>query len=136
MAIKGINRITSLEVIPNVNYIGYYWLSGSVTPVMVNGKKFDSTQIKINPFIIEGMLWDEKAKKSIMITHTGSYQIFEYDLKEIEGEFVEKEYMAHRLEGISKVCFKQLWQAEEDANCEGMEVLKMKAQIFTGFKNN
>lgn len=131
MAIK---RITSLSEIPDLNYIGYYWLSDSETPVMVNGKKFDSTQIKINPFIIEGMLWDEKAKKSIMITHTGSYQIFEFDLKEIEGEFVEKEYMAHRLDGVSKVCFKQLWKAEPDANCNDMKVLKMKAQIFVGFK--
>lgn len=134
MAIKGIYKITSLEVIPNGNYQGYYWLSNAETPVMVNGK-LDLTQIKINPFIIEGMLWDEKSQKSIMISHTGSYQIFEYNLKEIEGEFVEKEYMAHRLDGVSKVSFKQLWQAEEDTNCERMEVLKMKAQIFVGFKN-
>jgi CRISPR type III-associated protein (TIGR04423 family) len=129
-----INRIEKLADIPNLNYKGYYWLSDSETPVMVNGK-FDSTQIKINPFIIEGMLWDEKTKKSIMISHTGNYQIFEYDLKEIEGELVEKEYMAHRLAGVSKVCFKQLWQDVRDANCEGKEVLKMKAQIFVGFKN-
>lgn len=136
MEMKGINRIGTVAEIPNGNYQGYYWLSNAETPVMINGK-IDSTQIKINPFIIEGMLWDEKAKKSIMITHTGSYQIFEYDLNEIEGEMVEKEYMAHRLNGVSKVCFKQLWQAEKDANCAGadMKVLKMKAQIFVGFKN-
>jgi CRISPR type III-associated protein (TIGR04423 family) len=134
MEMKGINRIGSVAEIPNSNYQGYYWLSNAETPVMINGK-FDSTQIKINPFIIEGMLWDEKSQKSIMISHTGNYQIFEYNLTEIEGEFVEKEYMAHGLDGVRKVCFKQLWQAEKDVNCEGMLVLKMKAQIFVGFKN-
>jgi CRISPR type III-associated protein (TIGR04423 family) len=40
------------------------------------------------------------------------------------------------LEGVSKVCFKQLWQTEKDLKCEDMQVLKMKAQIFIGFKNN
>jgi CRISPR type III-associated protein (TIGR04423 family) len=133
----GIKKITSLSEIPDVNYIGFYWLSDAEFPVMVTeNKKFDSTHIKINPFIVEAMLWDDKSQKSIMISHTGSYQIFEYNLKEIEGEFVEKEYFAHRLEGVSKVCFKQLWQTEKDLNCEDMQVLKMKAQIFIGFKNN
>ena len=134
MAIKGIKKIEKLADIPSGNYQGYYWLSDAETPEKVNGK-FDSNQIKINPFIIEGMLWDNDKKKSVMISHTGRYQIFEYNFNEIEGEMVEKEYMAHRIEGENKVCFKQLWQAEEDANCEGMKVLKMKAQIFVGFKN-
>jgi CRISPR type III-associated protein (TIGR04423 family) len=135
MAMQGINKIDTLDKIPTGNYEGYYWLSDAEQPILVNDKnKFDASKIGINPFIIEGMLWDDVNKISIMISHTGKYQIWEYKLIELEGEKEEKEYMAHRLDGISKVCFTQLWQEEPDANCEGMLALKMKAQIFTGFK--
>ena len=133
MEINGITRIAALEVIPSGNYVGYYWMSDEEKPKRVNGN-IELPQ-SINPFIIEAMLWDEGRQKSIMITHTGKYQIFEYDLNTLPtvGTLEEKAYMAHRLPGIEKVKFKQFWKAECDPNCAGMQVLLLKAQIFVGF---
>ncbi|MBK8390612.1 MAG: TIGR04423 family type III CRISPR-associated protein [Saprospiraceae bacterium] len=72
-----------------------------------------------------------------MITYTGKYQIFEYDLNILESEGKlepEKNYMAHRLGDVKKVKFKQFWREEEDLNCENFPVLELKAQIFVGFE--
>jgi len=132
---NGIRRIESLIEIPQGSFTGYYWMSDQDYPEKVNGK-FDAPKT-INPFIIEAMLWDEINKKSIMITYTGKYQIFEYDLNILESEGKlepEKNYMAHRLGDVKKVKFKQFWREEEDLNCENFPVLELKAQIFVGFE--
>lgn len=138
MAINGIKKIPTLVDIPSGKYEGYYWLSDSKEPIMVDDKNlFDSSIFQVNPFVIEAMLWDEDAKRSIMVTHTGKYNIFEYginDIKKIEGAQLEqKEYLAHKMKDKTHVIFNQLWLPENDDLCEGMMVLKMKAQIFIGF---
>jgi len=133
--IEGIKRINSLDEIKGDNWTGYYWMSDQVKPKQVNGA-FEPKLKSNNPFIIEAMLWDEDAEKSIMITHAGRYQIFEYDLKILKNEGVleNKEYKPHRLEDIKKVKFNQFWKAEEDPFCNKFPVLKLKAQIFLGFE--
>jgi CRISPR type III-associated protein (TIGR04423 family) len=138
MSIKGIRRITSLAEVPRGDYVGYYWLSDSKTPIMIDeNNPFDHSVFKVNPFIIEGMLWNEKEQTSIMIAHTGRYNIFEYKVKDIstvDGAILEsKNYIAHKMKAKSMVSFKQLWIAESDPLCVDSKVLKMKAQIFTGF---
>ncbi len=82
------------------------------------------------------MLWCESEKISVHVRHTGKYHIHEFDLNILidgKNKLVEKEYLPHRLENVKKVCFKQLWVPEADPLCDNMEVLTMKAQIFTGF---
>jgi len=130
---KGIRRIDTLQEIPTGNYHGYYWMSDKESPKMVNGIFEPPTGN--NPFIIEAMLWDDDNKKSIMISHTGKYQIFEYNISllEQEGVLETKFYMPHRLDKVKKVNFKQFWIEDPDPLCEGMPVLKLKAQIFVGF---
>ena len=132
--IKGIRRIESLNEIPQSIYTGYYWMSDQEKPKKINGN-FDAPTI-LNPFIIEAMLWNETNQTSIMITHTGKYQIHEYDLAVLkdEGVLESKEYMPHRLDGIKKVKFKQFWKAEIDPLCSDFPVLVLKAQIFAGFE--
>lgn len=131
----GIRRIQSLNEIPQGSYTGYYWMSDQEKPDPVNGS-FTPNLKSSNPFIIEAMLWDETNKKSIMITHTGKYQIFEYDIAVLkdEGVLESKEYMPHRLPGVKKVKFKQYWKAEDDPLCNKFPVLELKAQIFVGFE--
>ncbi len=133
MTINGIRKIESLNLIPKGNYQGYYWMSNDENPEHINGSF--NPPATTNPFIIEAMLWDQDAQKSIMITHTGRCQIFEYDLKilEKEGKLEDKTYMPHRLEGVKKVKFKQFWKEEKDPLCENMPVMQLKAQIFIGF---
>jgi len=133
--INGINKIDRLDAIPGGTYIGYYWMSDQETPEPVNGR-FEPKISGNNPFIIEAMLWDDTNEKSIMITHTGRYHIYEYDIAELEkqGVLEDKAYMPHRLdEKTKKVKFKQFWLPERDSLCEGMDVLKLKAIVFVGF---
>jgi CRISPR type III-associated protein (TIGR04423 family) len=129
-----IRRITKLADIPTGNYQGYYWLSDREHPQLLQNSAELAAFAETNPFIIEAMLWDEQQQRSIMITHTGTQQIFEYNLATIAGRLEKKEYQAHRIPGYSTICFDQLWQAEPDDNCNGMQVLKLKAHIFTGLK--
>lgn len=140
---EGINKYNSLSEIPENgrNYIGYYWLSDSKTPCKIDGHNYKIASI--NPFVMEAMLWDADNEISIMVKHTGKYWISAFDLKEIRKIYGNdalhsKQYLPHRLSHIGeikKVKFEQLWLPESDALCEGEKVLKLKAILFTGFKN-
>ena len=118
-------------------YEGYAWLSDKGKPEILRNIAFDFSKYEDgkNPFIIEALLFDKANNKSIHITHTGKYHIKEFDLNDLpEGsELVDVKYLPHRLNGVKKVCFKQLWVPEKDEHCEDLPVLKMKALIFTGF---
>jgi len=122
--------------IKNRKYSGYIWMSDAKEPKVLNNEEFDFSKISINPFIIEALLYCEEENVSLTIKHTGSYHINEIVLNTLTESAVleDVEYLPHRLEGVDKVQFKQLWIPEEDANCEGWPVLKMKALVFTGFK--
>jgi CRISPR type III-associated protein (TIGR04423 family) len=132
MSVKKYNQ---LNEIPKLTFEGYVWMSDEESPKVLFNETFDFKNIMINPFIIEALLYNETEKTSIHIQHTGEYQIFEYDLKNLsEEQLVAKSYLPHRLEGVEKVNFKQLWIPEPDENCENMEVLTLKAIVFCGFK--
>ena len=116
-------------------YEGYVWLSNAEKPIILPNKEFDFSQYseKSNPFIVKALLFNEG--KSITIRHTGKYHINEFDLKNYSDEnLIDVQYLPHRLDGVEKVKFKQLWLPEKDENCEDMEVLKMNALVFTGFE--
>ncbi|MDO9154290.1 MAG: TIGR04423 family type III CRISPR-associated protein [Paludibacter sp.] len=131
----GVIKHNKLTDIPNYSYEGYIWMSDKNKPTVLNNGSFDFSKISINPFIIEGLLYSKKENISIHIQHTGEYQIFEYHLNDYTPDsFVEKEYLPHRLENVSKVKFKQIWLPEQDENCVGMEVLILKSIVFCGFK--
>ena len=129
-------KINNISDINAQNYEGYVWLSNADKPIILPKEEFDFSKYseQNNPFIIEALLWDKKSK-SITIRHTGKYHINEFDLSKYSDEnLVDVQYLPHRLDRVEKVNFKQLWLPEEDENCEGMEVLKMKALVFTGFE--
>lgn len=125
----------SIETIPNIPYEGYIWLSDAKEPIMLFNETFNFKNVINNPFIIEALLYNAENKISVHIQHTDDYQIFEYHLGEFDKEdFVDKEYLPHRLKGVQKVMFKQIWLPEKDMNCAEMEVLNLKAIVFCGFK--
>jgi len=118
-------------------YEGYIWLSDAETPIVLHEREYDfSKHSEIdNPFIIEALLYAKEESISVTIKHTGKYHIHEIDLKQYSKEnFVDIQYLPHRLSGVSKVNFKQLWLPEMEENCNNWEVLKMKALVFTGFE--
>lgn len=127
-------KLNSLSEIPHGKYEGYYWMSNDKKAIIIDGN-FDFTKIQNNPFIIEGMLWDNDQNISIMIMHTGQYNISQYNIKELPNTF-DKCYLAHGIDGVKKVKFKQIWLPEPDPFCNDMDVLKLKAIVFTGFKTN
>lgn len=126
-------KLNSLTEIPHYKYEGYLWLSDKTEPKVLKDEEFNSNEIKQNPFIIEGLLWAKKERVSIHIRHTGRYLIHKYEVNTPDSSKDVKQYLAHKIEGIEKLKFKQLWEPEKDPLCEGMEVLKMKALVFTGF---
>ncbi len=133
---EAITKHIYLTDIQDLDFEGYIWRSDSKEPKVLRAEKYAFSKVELNPFIVEGLLYNESSKTSIHIQHTGDYQIFEYDLKNLSqiGQLEEVSFLPHRLSGLEKVNFKQLWVSEPDENCEGMEVLKMKALIFCGFK--
>lgn len=134
MKVKTYNKITD---IPKRKYQGYIWFSDKTKPlVLLEKEDFDFSSIKTqNPFIVEALLYSEEGNQSIMIKHTDKYIIKEYNLSELTRgtEVVEKEYLPHRLEGVNKLKFTQIWVEAEDPFCEKMETLQLKATVFTGF---
>ncbi len=143
-----IESYKDITKIPKRKYQGYIWYSdgkqkradGKEMPDILNGNdEFSFTENHLNPFVVEALLYCQKEQISVMVKHNGAYLIKEYDLKTLPhgAELIteEKNYFSHRLEG-KKICFKQLWIAEKDENCENMEVLNLKAIIFTGFDNS
>lgn len=133
---KPITKHQTLDTLPNLNYQGYIWLSDADKPIVLKNEPFDFSAIDINPFIIEALLYNEQKEVSVHIHHTDKYQITEYQLNQFDyAEVVETEYLPHRLDGVSKVKFKQIWLSQTEDNCQGMEVLNLKAIIFCGFKN-
>lgn len=128
--------MNNLNKIKNRKYSGYIWMSDERKPIILNNDNFDFLSIGTNPFIIEALLFSYEENISLSIRHTDTYQIHEFDLNNLDAESVieDVEYLPYRLESVDKVCFKQLWVPEEDEYCEGLQVLKIKAIIFTGFK--
>ncbi len=126
-------KLNSLTEIPDYDYEGYVWLSDKDKPIVLKNEQFDFNTIKQNPFIIEGLLWAKKEGVSIHIRHTGRYLIHKYDMNASDLSKDIKQYLPHKIEGIKKLKFKQVWEPEEDPLCENMEVLKMKALVFIGF---
>ena len=132
------NTAMKINEIKTRKYEGYVWFSNKETPKVLRNEEYDFSKHteNENPFIVEALLYCREENISVMIRHTDKYHIKEFDLNEYSDEnFVDVQYLPHRLDGVNKVNFKQLWLPEEDEHCEKLEVLKMKALIFTGFNN-
>jgi len=122
-------------------YIGYLWLSDQTNPEEYHSKSDISNFLKevsddTNPFIIEGNLYSEDAKKSYSIKYVDcKHIVVEYDLSKVPDSWKEdmKKFIPNRLKA-SKIVFLQYWKPQEDEFCEGMEVLQPAALVFTGFE--
>ena len=134
---EGVKKLNTLNEIPSTKFEGYIWMSDENTPITLIDKSFDFSTIELNPFIVEGLLYNQDENKSYHITHDGEYLIIEYDLNDLskKGEIIQKEYNPHRLDkSIKKVKFNQVWKDENDPNCNDLPVLTLKATVFCGFK--
>ncbi|GAB4255892.1 MAG: hypothetical protein Kow0027_22800 [Saprospiraceae bacterium] len=132
-----VEKLNELREIPTAHlFDGYVWLSDAKKPEVLIGKYFDFSSIGKNPFVIEALLYDAANEVSYHVRHSGRYHIHKYDLKHLpdEVETEEVSYLPHRLDGVKKCKFKQIWMPEKDPYCEDMPVLTMKALVFVGFE--
>ena len=137
MAIHGIKKIDSLDTLSGIPFEGYVWLSDAKEPKVLQENTHDFANHKGNTFIIEALLFDPKSKIAVHITHDGALHIVEYDLQALKSggfEIVNKAYMPHRMDGIERLHFVQLWKDEEDELCNHFLVKTLKATVFCGFK--
>ena len=122
-------------------YEGYVWWSDKDRPEVYYGDEDVVLSLEKNPFIIEGNLWDEAAKKSIFIRYVdGQYFKRETTVKEEDRKNLElctqKDFIAHRIEGVHNLSFLQYWKAFKDDLCEDMEALRPEKLVFIGFDKN
>jgi CRISPR type III-associated protein (TIGR04423 family) len=129
------NNIKLSEIDLNQNYQGYLWWSNQPKPKVYNMEPLPGWRESKNPFIIEGQLYDDSNKKSYSIRFTdGEYVVLCFDLNSLTGlEYIKKEYLSNRLDGVNKIYFEEFWKTINDDLCEGMDVLQPAETVFVGF---
>ena len=92
----------------------------------------------VNPFVIEGQLYDSENLVSYSIKYVdGKYIIKKYQLKSTDFNNVDidiLDFKAHRMGEGRVLQFLQYYREEEDSLCAGMKVLQPKEKVFVGFK--
>lgn len=130
-----------INKINNKPLTGYLWLSNESSPSQK--RIYDNAAIDTsvfdceNPFVAEGLLYDNHAKLSYQIKFiNGSYQIFENISEPQQGEVVTpKSYIAHRIDGVTKLKFNQIYTPKGDKECcLDMKVLTLDRVVFVGFE--
>ena len=120
------------------NYHGYVWKSDESEPNMVSGSFKEDLSV-LNPFIIEGFLYDEERHVSYSIKYVdGEYLICRYEVAPQDfhrDDVVQKSYFAHRMKEHKRLAFLQYWREQEDECCEGMKVLQPAEVVFVGFND-
>ena len=122
--------------IKEARYEGYLWHSDQSTPEMLMGQTPKAITLKDgeNPFITEGLLWNEENKETISIRYVdGHYFVSSHKISP-EQVTTPVSYLPHRLPGIKSLKFMRLWEKEQDPLCEGMNTLQLKANLFVGFE--
>lgn len=139
-----------MDTIEYGNAQGYLWLSDAREPQLyMNQKVRLELDEKANPFVVEGLLYDSTAKRSLYVRFTdGRYIVSEYDWVNHhyvgddekadcqEGE-VEK-YVPNsrlKLDGKTVLAFRRIWMKCKDELNDGWDVLRPSGLVFAGFEN-
>lgn len=134
-----------LQEIPNSKFEGYYWLSNSDTPVVLNGESANFAEYETsNPFIQEAYFTDGTTSYSIKHFDGKGHVVSESNCANF-AEKSEHQYLADpaiiragKEKGldVSKLSFIQEWKDEKDELCDDMNVLKPAKIAFIGFDKN
>ncbi|MCK9159574.1 MAG: TIGR04423 family type III CRISPR-associated protein [Bacteroidaceae bacterium] len=134
------NKIEINQIDLTASYEGYLWMSDQKEPRVYKDEALDKDYFKgINPFIIEGELYNASQHKSYSIRFVdGSYYVNEYLIEDDEyDENHSKDiqyYLPNRMKDVAALKFLQRWRPESDPLCEDMYVLRPVEQVFVGFK--
>ena len=143
--------MNQIKINMDATYQGYIWLSDASKPIVLNNEKIEKVLVdneeidltpffenNINPFIIEGQLFDEKNKRSFSIKNVdGEMIVVEYDESDLKVDRDSKsyEFVPNSRMGLGdrKLKFLQKWEVEPNADCENMDVLVPAGLVFLGF---
>lgn len=129
-----------MEINKQAKYEGYIWWSDQTQPQVLLGKEFDVESItdSINPFVIEGQLWNAADAVSISIRYADGKHIIKnhhVTSEDLQGSstVTPERYISH-IKGVGSLCFLRYWKAEKDELCEGFEALRPEKLVFVGFE--
>ena len=129
-------KISLEDIDYTLQYEGYYWYSNKQRPELVNQSIITKDIFKKLPFIVEGNLYCSSNQVSINIKNIdGAYVIYQCILADLpKNQYSLQEYIAHDLEGVSKIKMLQYWkEGEADDLLAGMTTLIPAWQAFQGF---
>ena len=116
---------------------GYLWWSDQQKPKVYQDELIDICLDETeNPFVVEGLLYDEENKESYSVKYVdglyliNKYKVDESDFINIDNE--EKSYLSNRMDG-RWLKFIRYWEEKEDRNCMDMPVLTLTKNVFIGF---
>lgn len=116
---------------------GYLWLSDQQQPKVYQDESIDICLDETkNPFVVEGLLYDEENKESYSIKYVDGqylvniYKVDERDFTNSDNQI--KSYLSNRM-GDRWLKFLSYWDEIEDENCMGMPVLTLTRNVFIGF---
>lgn len=128
-----------IDIPSDIPLDGYLWFSNEREPhIFVNkplaGEAFPPKGV--NPFIVEGNLFDPANSKSYSLRYDGSEtRIYCYDHNQLPYDYTPLEYIPVRMgDVVRRLVFRQYWEKEADPLCEDLEVLKPSSIVFFGFK--
>jgi len=136
-------KLSKLFDVPQEKCNGYYWLSDSQNPFIVDSKPSDLINYEkaagpSNPFIIEAALYYPEQDISVMIKHGScGYRIdmIQWKLGEV-GEVTEQSFIVNpRLSGLGKIRLRTAWVNTPDVLCQNLNVLEPAWSGFVGFAN-
>ena len=100
-----------MEINKQAKYEGYIWLSDQTQPRVLLGEEFDVDGItdSINPFVIEGQLWNAADGISISIRYADGKHVKHFHQvtnEELQGTLTvtTEQYISH-IKGVGRLCF-------------------------------
>lgn len=134
MSLIDINKIDL-----TARYEGYLWISNEISPHIYNyDKQLDKKLLEsINPFVVEGFLYNKENRKSYYIKNVdGKQYIYSYEVsdEDLNNKDMIEEYIAHRMGDHTVLKFLRYWKEEQDNINFNFPVLVFDKLVFIGFK--
>lgn len=134
-------KIKISEIPVNNKYQGYLWMSNSKKPEELDNEPLKASLGSVlNPFVVEGELWDSENKRSYSIHQAGNiticlaFNVKDSDFNGKDANIDDRVYASHRMkhQGLH---FLEYWEPSSSDACLGMETLEMTKRVFVGFKD-
>ncbi|MEM6801312.1 MAG: TIGR04423 family type III CRISPR-associated protein [Bacteroidota bacterium] len=128
--------------LPKLSFEGYYWLSDSTAPILLNGELLDhSIFSKPLPFVVEGHFFNSQERVSFQVRYIeGKYFVQKLELGRIEAKFLSDKvyygaFSKQAKDTPLRFSITTLWHEVQDELLAGMTMLVPKSHFFTGFQS-